>query len=46
MKLRALICVLCWLAPCAGALAGPQPLPDSELAKVRGADGIDFAVDL
>ena len=28
------------------AAAGPQPLPDSELAQVRGADGISFAVDL
>jgi hypothetical protein len=28
------------------ATAGPQPLPDSELAQVRGADGISFAVDL
>jgi len=34
------------LLACAGALAGPQPLPDSELAQVRGADGIHFAVDL
>jgi hypothetical protein len=30
----------------AAAIAGPQPLPDSELAQVRGADGISFAVDL
>jgi hypothetical protein len=30
----------------AAATAGPQPLPDSELAQVRGADGISFAVDL
>ena len=28
------------------AVAGPQPLADSELAQVRGADGISFAVDL
>lgn len=26
--------------------AGPQPLADSELAEVRGADGISFAVHL
>jgi hypothetical protein len=26
--------------------AGPQALPDSELARVSGADGISFAVDL
>jgi hypothetical protein len=34
------------LLPGAFAVAGPQPLPDSELAQVRGADGISFAVDL
>ena len=28
------------------AAAGPQALPDSELAEVRGADGISFAVNL
>jgi hypothetical protein len=28
------------------ALAGPQPLADEELAQVRGADGISFAVRL
>jgi hypothetical protein len=31
---------------CGLAVAGPTPLPDSELAAVRGADGISFAVDL
>lgn len=35
------------LLPAAAVLAGgPKPLPDSELAAVRGADGISFAVDL
>ena len=34
------------LLACGGAAAGPQPLPDSELARVSGADGISFAVDL
>jgi hypothetical protein len=46
MKTRALIaCGLAFL-PCAAALAGPQPLADSELAAVRGADGINLAIDL
>jgi hypothetical protein len=40
------ILIVLSLLACAGALAGPQPLPDSELAQVRGADGINFAVDL
>jgi hypothetical protein len=31
---------------CGAAAAGPTALPDSELAAVRGADGISFAVDL
>jgi hypothetical protein len=31
---------------CEAAGAGPQPLPDSELARVSGADGISFAVNL
>jgi hypothetical protein len=34
------------LVPLAALGAGPKPLPDSELAAVRGADGISFAVDL
>ncbi|MFC5550788.1 hypothetical protein [Massilia aerilata] len=34
------------LVPLAALAAGPKPLPDSELAAVRGADGISFAVDL
>lgn len=29
-----------------GALAGPVPLADAELAAVRGADGVSFAVRL
>ncbi|MGB9109500.1 MAG: hypothetical protein WCC39_12520 [Telluria sp.] len=45
MSARAfLLCAL--LLTGAAAKAGPQPLPDSELAQVRGADGISFAVDL
>lgn len=44
MKTPIAICLA--MLTCAGALAGPQPLPDSELAQVRGADGINFAVDL
>lgn len=31
---------------CGAAIAGPQALPDSELAQVSGADGISFAVKL
>jgi hypothetical protein len=31
---------------CGAAGAGPQALPDSELARVSGADGISFAIDL
>jgi len=31
---------------CGAAAAGPQALPDSELARVSGADGISFAVNL
>lgn len=39
--------ILALLLPTAAVLAGgPKPLPDSELAAVRGADGISFAVDL
>ena len=34
----------CLLGGSAGA--GPQALPDSELARVSGADGISFAIDL
>jgi hypothetical protein len=41
---RALVLSLFLL--CGGAGAGPQPLPDSELSRVSGADGISFAVDL
>ena len=44
--MRALIPLMLLLAPCAAALAGPQPLADSELAAVRGADGINLAIDL
>jgi len=31
---------------CGAAFAGPQALPDSELARVSGADGISFAINL
>jgi hypothetical protein len=34
------------LSLCGAAGAGPQALPDSELARVSGADGISFAVNL
>jgi hypothetical protein len=34
------------LSLCGTAAAGPQALPDSELARVSGADGISFAVKL
>jgi hypothetical protein len=44
--LRALISAILLLTPCAAALAGPQPLADNELAAVRGADGINLAIDL
>jgi hypothetical protein len=44
MLVRIAFLGLCLLS--AGANAGPQPLPDSELAQVRGADGISFAVNL
>lgn len=37
---------LATLVLCGSAVAGPTALPDSELAQVRGADGISFAVDL
>jgi hypothetical protein len=38
---------LAMLLLCGAASAGgPKALPDSELAEVRGADGISFAVDL
>lgn len=46
MKIRVLIACCLSFVPCAAALAGPQPLADSELAEVRGADGINIAVDL
>jgi hypothetical protein len=46
MTMRALIAALLSCIPCAAALAGPQPLADSELAAVRGADGINLAIDL
>lgn len=46
MKKRlAALATLAMLA-CGAAGAGPTALPDSELAAVRGADGISFAVDL
>lgn len=44
MKARALSMLL-W-ACCACAQAGPVPLEDSDLAQVRGADGISFAMRL
>jgi len=44
--MRAKISLILLLAPAAAALAGPQPLADSELAAVRGADGINLAIDL
>ena len=37
---------LATLLLCGAAVAGPQALPDSELAQVSGADGISFAVKL
>jgi hypothetical protein len=37
--------LLLW-ACCRMALAGPTPLPDAELAKVGGADGVSFAMRL
>jgi hypothetical protein len=40
------LAALAMLVLCGAAVAGPKPLPDSELAQVRGADGISFAVDL
>ena len=43
--MKTLLAILAMLA-CGGASAGPAPLPDSELAAVRGADGISFALDL
>ena len=45
MTMRACLFALSILVP-GLAIAGPQPLADSELAQVRGADGISFAVDL
>jgi hypothetical protein len=44
--MRATIAGLGLLLFAARAGAGPQALPDSELAQVRGADGISFAVNL
>jgi len=45
--MKKLLATFALLLPAAAALAaGPKPLPDSELAAVRGADGISFAVDL
>jgi hypothetical protein len=41
MKIAAFAMLLC-----GSAAAGPQALPDSELARVSGADGISFAVQL
>ena len=43
--MRALL-PLILLLPCGATLAGPQPLADDELAAVRGADGINLAIDL
>ncbi|WP_075794922.1 hypothetical protein [Massilia putida] len=45
MRLRLLALILPALL-CRAAWAGPQPLADEELAQVRGADGISFAVRL
>jgi hypothetical protein len=44
--MRRLAIFLSLLCACRCALAGPQPLADDELAQVRGADGISFAVRL
>ena len=44
MSTRLLAILLLCTARC--ALAEPQPLADEELAQVRGADGISFAVRL
>jgi len=44
-KIPAALATLALLA-CGSAIAAPTALPDSELAQVRGADGISFAVDL
>lgn len=44
MKRRACLLLLCFAA--AGALAGPQPLDERELAQVAGRDGVSFAVRL
>jgi hypothetical protein len=46
MNTRALFFACTLLLAARAAAAGPQPLPDTELAQVRGADGISFAVDL
>jgi hypothetical protein len=45
-RARGCIAGIPMLLLCGSAIAGPQALPDSELAQVRGADGISFAVDL
>jgi hypothetical protein len=44
--MRRLAILLPLLCLCQCVLAGPQPLADDELAQVRGADGISFAVRL
>jgi hypothetical protein len=44
MKRRAALLLLC--VGTSTALAGPTPLDDRELAAVRGADGVSFAVRL
>jgi len=44
--MKTLAATLAMLVPLAALAGGPKPLPDSELAAVRGADGISFAVDL
>jgi hypothetical protein len=46
MNARACLLALAMLLPAAAMAGGPKPLPDKELAEVRGADGISFAVDL
>jgi hypothetical protein len=43
--MRAAVLQLCW-AWAGAALAGPKPLPDADLARVAGGDGISFAMRL
>jgi hypothetical protein len=46
MRIAASAAAMSAMLLCGAALAGPKPLPDSELAQVSGADGISFAVQL